>query len=304
MKSFSLKSLKIPSIINLEYTRKDITSKKYENDRNYIAEENKDGFRCIFVLNEDKFSIFKVSSELESRNLSQKFPQFKPKSTNKMLVLDGFISGLNIELLTILVDGDAGEAVKKQETEKAIFFCFDCLIVNGKDIRDLSYMQRRAILFFVVDSLKNEFIKLIEASKDKENFYREMINKNKAGITYKNINESYSTKWFKRACVSFIYAQIMDISQNYQSIVYGLEDQNGKIIEYGKVTNKRQALVKKLKEAGNKAFGKIIKIQYQYVTLKNKLRNSRVVEIYFDNTSRKVETIKNIEKRGGFYESY
>lgn len=283
-----------PKFRRIDLYEKDRIVKEMRDNEEIIVEENINGARVLFMLKDNECELYRNHAAIGKENIIENFPQLKVNKTNKMLVLEGFLSGLSIESMTYLMVGNL-EALAKNIGHEVYLNVFDCLRINDIDIMPEPYFKRRVILDYIVKALNNDFINLIKASRQKKEFYDFVRSKNGHGIVYKNILNKYTAKetWLTRPCINTLYASITSVSDNKKSIGYGLLTKDNKIIEYGKVSNRKKELVKEFEDLKEKAIGKIIEVEYQYITIKYKLRCARINKICYE---KKEDSLWQIQK--------
>jgi bifunctional non-homologous end joining protein LigD len=139
---------------------------KYINDPDWIAQQKVDGVRFMLHKKSDKITAY------NRRGLYANIPTDlwnDVKSHKDDFLIDG-------ELI-----GD-------------IFYVFDILEHNGKDLRDTSFCERDNILMNWVLSTKSKNIEYTETHYSKENkieFYNKLINEKREGIVFKHKDAKY-----------------------------------------------------------------------------------------------------------------
>jgi len=111
------------------------------NDADWIFEVKWDGYRAIALMNHDKIS-------LQSRNDKSFEEKFYPvhtalKSLNRQAVIDGEIVVLDENGISSF---GALQNWRSEADGQLIYYIFDILWLNGKDLRKLPLARRREIL--------------------------------------------------------------------------------------------------------------------------------------------------------------
>jgi len=291
-----IKKINCPALINFTLYERDYILSKFNIDDNLIGEEVKEGFRCFLVLFNSKTYLYNNETQ---EDVIERFPHLKA-NINNSIILDGFLFDKAPEYVYSMVRINVDMAIKRQEKKKVKFYAMDCIKINNESITDLPLFQRKVILNEVVAKINNEHIKGVKISKHKEEFYNNLNANNGSGMLYKDINSLYNdnVKYKKRACKHIIKAKILKINKEISSLEYGLLEK-GRIINHGQASARKSTIVKMLKENPESLLNKFVTLHYQYVTVKNKLRNARIIEILDQET-----IITNVEdlyfiKKGG-----
>lgn len=123
-----------------------------------------------------------------------------------------------------------------------VFYAFDCLEVEGRDIRNLTYLQRYTSLTLTVfgDNLKLAPLSLGRASK--RDLYNSLKEKNKEGIVFKDVDAPYTAGRPNSGGTQFKYkfqeeatCEVIAVNQNRRSVAVGVRDAEGKLVNVGNV---------------------------------------------------------------------
>ncbi len=166
------------------------------DDENWIFEIKWDGYRAIAELNNGKVNLY-------SRNNNSFNQKYKPivsalESIDTDMVLDGEIVVLDEEGRS---DFHSLQNFGKSGKGRLIYYVFDLLYFDGRDIRGLSLYERKQILKNILPDIPavryNDHI-----IKDGRVFYKLAGEKQLEGIIAKNINSKYqsnkrSKDWLK-----------------------------------------------------------------------------------------------------------
>ncbi|MGZ5254770.1 MAG: DNA polymerase ligase N-terminal domain-containing protein, partial [Flavitalea sp.] len=166
------------------------------DDANWVYEIKFDGYRTIADINKGKVTI-------HSRNLLSFNTKFKPivealESLELNAIVDGEIIALNEEGK---IDFQQLQAYQKTGEGTLVFYVFDILWLDGRDLRELTLLERKEILKQVLpdhDSIR--YSDHVEA--DGKKFYELAEKEGLEGIMAKRADSNYitnnrSSSWLK-----------------------------------------------------------------------------------------------------------
>lgn len=163
-----------------------LTEKPFDN-KNWLFEVKWDGYRCITVKDGDQINLYSRNN----RNINKDYPQIvtELKTKKESFVLDGEIVALDeagkprFELL---------QQFKRNADGKLVYYLFDLLNVNGKNIRNLPLKIRKKMLFALLSD-SNIFLRISSYVMQKGiNFFDAAKDQGLEGIMAKEINSRYS----------------------------------------------------------------------------------------------------------------
>jgi bifunctional non-homologous end joining protein LigD len=184
----------MPSLRNLRPIRLSRRSEPFDSD-DFIYELKIDGFRALAHLQAGR-------GELVSRN-GNTFHGFGE--------LANWIAG-HIKVESAVLDGEiacvdeTGRPMFREllfRKRQCVFFAFDLLYLNGKDLRTLPLIERKALLKKLIKRKQTRLIYVDHIENDGRLFFDEIVKKDLEGIVCKRkdspykVTEKPSPHWIK-----------------------------------------------------------------------------------------------------------
>jgi len=182
---------------------------------------------------------------------------------------------------------------KSKQDKGLVFYIFDILYLNGKDLRYLPLVERKQLLKKIIPK-NNKILSYSEHFEDAEKFFQLSCELELEGVVSKNKNSSYksgrSDLWMKSKCFhrqEFViagYTKGESARSDFGSLILGLYE-GDEFVYVGKVgTGFSQTTIKELKKQI-----KMLEIKSSPFTKKNRLKNAHwlkpelVCEVSFAN---------------------
>ncbi len=154
------------------------------DDDHFIFEVKWDGYRAISETGK-KTKLYSRNNQDFSKDYELIFNELK--KIKKEMVIDGEIVVLDYKGRS---DFDALQEYKKNKEGELVFYVFDILSFEGKDLRDLSVVQRKRILENVLPT--NNLIRYSDHIKEKGKDFFKLANMEKLeGMIAKKIDSKY-----------------------------------------------------------------------------------------------------------------
>ncbi|MCD9024332.1 ATP-dependent DNA ligase [Cohnella silvisoli] len=185
------------------------------DDARYIFEPKIDGHRMVLSI---EYGVVRLYTR-HNNEVTRQYPELHnvPIEDNSDVVLDGEVACINPE--TGSIDFELIQKrfkMRKPMTIQAatnrqpvIFFAFDILRYKGKDLRGLTLMERKAVLFQVLAENKN-FSLIINVEGAGKAMFRAIEEKKLEGIVAKKKLSRYvggkSENWLK--IINYTYAEV------------------------------------------------------------------------------------------------
>lgn len=193
---------------------KHVSSKKLAtiwDDASWVAEEKKNGWRFLMHFGGELERVYmtgrRVSSVTES--LSEKglcAPCLWPSSDMARLeytVIDGEVmppEGASFHDIAGIMNVDPEDAALEiQRLGKPSYAAFDVLFFNGRDVREMAYLERQAILGEIVEGCQSELITQVPRGPATAETFDRIVAQGGEGVILKNIFAPYgeSGAWVK-----------------------------------------------------------------------------------------------------------
>lgn len=279
--------------------------------------------------------------EAYSRNLKpvNSFPEIENEIKNLPLddvILDGEVCGFNTSTNKFIAFNEFMQRRNKKEGVEAenlikklnaVYFVFDILYLNGKNIKDKPYFERVKILKSVIKNtnhIKFREGKILNTEQELKNYFNEVIKEGKEGLVIKRLDSPYSIgkrngDWIKlkkaetidaiitgynygegnraRRIGALVCAVYDEANKNYKFLCNssGLKDDEFDELQKDLDSNKFPHIVVSIKHNG------ITKVKYGNKEKPGNdsgysLRFPRVVEIRRDKNVKDATTLVEIEK--------
>ncbi len=209
----------------------------------FAAEPKFDGFRVAVHKNGDEVSLF--SRNLE--NMTHAFPDLvravKKEIKAKSVILEGEAIAFNPTTNEFLPFQETTKRRRKHEVEAMakklplVLFAFDLLYLNGKDITQKEYRERRKLLEGVLD--KNNIIiriaeeRVIHNAKDILEFFNEVVSEGLEGLMLKKLDAPYKAGGRGFHWVKFKRSQSGNLNDTVDCVLLGVYTGKGKRTEFG-----------------------------------------------------------------------
>jgi ATP-dependent DNA ligase len=203
-----------------------LTIMKLYRDKNWVAEPKLDGARYVMYLDNQGKRVFSRHNSVYD-NLPVEKTDNIPHITKGAVKgyedtwIDGEVTvagGDFGDVVSVMVS-DSDDAAKKATTgQRAFYTVFDCMRFKGKDVTNLTYVERRKLAEEVVKAIANPDVVLIDQVVDnKQAYYKSIVAKGGEGIILKKLDGKYSvgqrnTAWTK-----------VKKTQTYDVVVMGFE---------------------------------------------------------------------------------
>ena len=178
------------------------------DDPNWIAEEKIDGARYVLQRNGLKWSCTSRTVSRKTGLMVDKIENVPHLVNNSVLaphfVLDGELQQSDFSK-TVSIMGSKSERAAKIQNEcgPITFYAFDLIEFAHRDLRNLPYIERRAMLEHLVERLNNPYIKVLPIySEGKRELYDSVVRCGGEGIILKHVDSKYvdgerSKQWLK-----------------------------------------------------------------------------------------------------------
>lgn len=184
---------------------------QYFNDSKYIGEKKFDGSRYILQVAEDGIFLTSRRESVKGGMVDKTLnvPQIiNEVSCYKNTIFDGEIDvrgdARNFKHVQGVMGSLPERAIQLQkEKGELIYKVFDLLELNGENVRDKTLLARRKILEQLFNMANFKYIELVNQFQNKEQLYKEELEKGQEGIMIKNLDSKYiedkspSQTWYK-----------------------------------------------------------------------------------------------------------
>ena len=179
---------------------------------NYVGELKLDGSRYVLYLGFDPYNRNRATRHtLLSRRLSTGDKKYVDRSRNvphltninyagmEGTVLDGEIMASNFLSTNSIMNSSPERAIEKQrEQGNLYYYAFDIIMLCGRDVRSVPYMERRKLLKDVVAKLNNPHIKVVQAVQGNlQKYFEKVVAEGGEGIVVKRVDSPYGRGWAK-----------------------------------------------------------------------------------------------------------
>jgi ATP-dependent DNA ligase len=177
----------------------------------YVGEIKKDGSRYALYLGLDPYGKGHISTLLSKHESKIEKGRFVDKTSHlshittlelaglKGTILDGEVFLKSFTLTQSILSSAPEEAALRQaEHGQLIFFALDVLQHKGQDVRQLPYVQRRALLEKIVLEVGHPACQVIpKREKNLQAFFDEEVAAGGEGIVLKSLAGAYGEGWYK-----------------------------------------------------------------------------------------------------------
>ena len=177
------------------------------NKDDYLFELKQDGCRAMLHLNEKSTSIFNRNKV----NITDKYPELKSIIVSLFrCVLDGEIvilknNSYECDFNAILSRENLSDRFKINLLSKqnpVVFFCFDAVVLNGRDISNFPLIKRKDLIRKYLERYENESFKILPYFNKLEIALDVMKHNNSEGLVLKKKDSKYlfnvrSNNWLK-----------------------------------------------------------------------------------------------------------
>lgn len=182
------------------------------SDPNYVGEMKLDGSRYVLYLGFDPYNRNRATKHtLLSRRLSTGDKKYVDRSRNvphitdiiyagmEGTVLDGEIMASTFLSTNSIMNSSPERAIEKQSSQGRLdFYAFDIIMLCGRDVRGMPYMERRKLLKDVVARLNNPNIKVVQAVQGNlQKYFEKIVSEGGEGIVVKRTDAPYGQGWSK-----------------------------------------------------------------------------------------------------------
>lgn len=210
---------------------------------NFAAEPKFDGFRVQIHKNGDNVEIF--SRNLE--DMTHMFPDIaegvKREVKAKSVIMEGEAIAYNPLTQEFLPFQETTKRRRKHGVaEKAkelplVVFSFDLLYLNGHDITEKQYSERRKLLESILHR-ENMIVRLAEerrlkTAKDILGFFNESVSEGLEGLMIKKLDSSYKAGGRGFHWIKFKRASSGDLTDTIDCVLLGIFGGRGKRTEFG-----------------------------------------------------------------------
>lgn len=262
----------------------------------YVAEEKLDGWRYLlhFGLHLKRPYLTGRRTSKETGLLSEKglnAPMIAPRSDLKIgyTVLDGEImppvtAGFRDIAAIMNSDPDkAAEEIKRLGEPR--YFVFDILYCEDRDVRTLSYLERRSLMIDIVKRCDNPLITAIQAGPCDRAFYESIVDAGGEGVIIKYIAGEYGEEWFKVKRYSTLDVVITGFTDakfgrtgkymgQIGAALVSVYGSDGSLIEVGRVSGMDDAMRYDMSQNQREWTGRVIEVAAQEFS-KTRLRHPR-----------------------------
>ena len=209
----------------------------------FAAEPKFDGFRVAVHKNGDKVELF--SRNLE--NTTHAFPDIvsgaQKEIKAKSAILEGEAIAYNPETEEFLPFQETTKRRRKYKVEEMaiklplVLFAFDLLYLNGKDITQKPYRERRKLLQSIV-SKDGSTVRLAEervlhSAEDITKFFNEAVSEGLEGLMLKKLDSPYVAGGRGFHWIKFKRSQSGELSDTVDCVLLGVYAGRGRRTEFG-----------------------------------------------------------------------
>lgn len=218
--------------------------------KEFAAEPKFDGFRVQVHLDRSNVQLF--SRNLENTTLA--FPDIvegvKKEVKAESAILEGEAIAFNPQTHEFLPFQETTKRRRKYKIEEMIkqlplaLFAFDILYLNGKDITQKSYRERRKLLELIVAKdlpagrqdgsiVKIAQEKILKSAKEITDFFNEAISEGLEGLMLKKLDSPYVAGGRGFHWIKFKRSQAGQLTDSVDCILLGVYSGKGKRTEFG-----------------------------------------------------------------------
>lgn len=209
----------------------------------FAAEPKFDGFRVAVHKNGEEIKLF--SRNLE--NTTNAFPDLvegaKKEIAAKSAILEGEAIAFNPQTQEFLPFQETSKRRRKYKIEEMakklplVLFAFDILYLNGKDITQKPYRERRKLLESII-SKDGSIVKIAEEKKLKStkeitDFFNEAISEGLEGLMLKKLDSPYVAGGRGFHWIKFKRSQAGELTDTVDCVLLGVYSGKGKRTEFG-----------------------------------------------------------------------
>ncbi|MCL4419066.1 ATP-dependent DNA ligase [Patescibacteria group bacterium] len=209
----------------------------------FAAEPKFDGFRVAVHKNGEKVELF--SRNLE--NTTHAFPDIvsgvKKAINAKSVILEGEAIAYNPNTSEFLPFQETTKRRRKYKIEEMakklplVLFAFDLLYLNGRDITQKPYKERRKLLESIVDR-ENPTIRISEErvlhkASEISDFFNEAISEGLEGLMLKKLDSPYIAGGRGFHWIKFKRSQAGQLTDSVDCVILGVYRGKGKRTEFG-----------------------------------------------------------------------
>lgn len=270
---------------------------KLWGDPNYVAEEKLDGWRFLMHFGRDLERVY-----LTGRRVSKVTGLFSEKGELVpelgilhdglgYTVLDGEImppKGAGFRDMASIMNADRETArATIERLGMPTYHVFDLLFVNGEDIRERSFLERRENLERLMRRVGNDHVRLVEHHPVEKPVYEMIVSGGGEGLIVKDIAAEYGSGWYKIKKASTLDVVITGFTSAKFGRTGKYEGQigaakvsvyltNGTLCEVGQVSGMTDEVRLHMTHHPGEWIGKVIEIEAQEWA-KDRLRHPRYV---------------------------
>ncbi len=211
--------------------------------KEFAAEPKFDGFRVAVHKNGEEVKLF--SRNLE--NTTNAFPDLvegaKKEIKAKTAILEGEAIAFNPQTQEFLPFQETSKRRRKYKIEEMakklplVLFAFDTLYLNGKDITQKPYRERRKLLESIVSKdgsiVKIAQEKILKSAKEITDFFNEAISEGLEGLMLKKLDSPYVAGGRGFHWIKFKRSQAGELTDTVDCILLGVYSGKGKRTEFG-----------------------------------------------------------------------
>ncbi len=211
--------------------------------KEFAGEPKFDGFRVQVHLSGSSVKLF--SRNLENTTLA--FPDIvegaKKEIKAKSVILEGEAIAFNPETHEFLPFQETSKRRRKYKVDEMakklplVLFAFDILYLNGKDITEKPYKERRKLLESVVSKAGNIIRiaeeKKLKSAKEITDFFNEAISEGLEGLMLKKLDSPYIAGGRGFHWVKFKRSQAGQLTDSVDCVLLGVYSGKGKRTEFG-----------------------------------------------------------------------
>ena len=209
----------------------------------FAAEPKFDGFRVAVHKNGNDVKLF--SRNLE--NTTHAFPDIvegvKKEVKAKSVILEGEAIAYNPATDEFLPFQETTKRRRKYQIEEMakklplVMFAFDILYLNGKDITDKPYRERRKLLESIL--MKHNLVvrlaeeRVLHTAKDIIKFFNEAVSEGLEGLMLKKLDSAYIAGGRGFHWIKFKRSQSGELTDTVDCVLLGVYSGKGKRTEFG-----------------------------------------------------------------------
>lgn len=208
----------------------------------FAAEPKFDGFRVAVHKDGDHVELF--SRNLE--NTTHAFPDIvegvKKEVNAKSAILEGEAIAYNPQTEEFLPFQETTKRRRKYQIEEMakklplVLFAFDLLYLNGRDVTEKPYKERRKLLEKIIT--KNQTVRLAEErilhkAEDISKFFNEAISEGLEGLMLKKLDSPYVAGGRGFHWIKFKRSQSGELADTVDCVLLGVFSGRGKRTEFG-----------------------------------------------------------------------